>query len=323
MGSYRRRRSSNSTRETVVNSPAPRADRRRPVPGRAIGRRIAALDPVRDNEEITRLSLEVRYGDAFFVHAAYTVAFARQVAVPSIARIVYRGGTGDLMKNVGRRNEDTLLYFGEMLRHGHSSARGRAVIARMEQIHSRFGIADDDKLYTLASLVFESDRILDGFGIDRITAAERLARYHFWRGVGEQMRLSVPESPSAFLAWTLDYEERHYRYTAGGRALVDQLFADWRQRWFPGPLRRAAEPVLLSVFDRRLRDTHRLPDPPARLVRTFGLLLPPYLTVAELRPHRLDRSWVDHFVADRPQPLDFSTIGHQRPAERRAASQLA
>lgn len=29
---------------------------------------------------------------------------------------------------------------------------------RMEWIHSRFGVSDDDKLYTLASLAFEADR---------------------------------------------------------------------------------------------------------------------------------------------------------------------
>lgn len=288
---------------------SPLADRRL-VSGRAIARRMAALDPVRDSSEATHLSVEVLYGDAIFVHAAYTVAFARQVAIPSISRIVYRTGTGDMMRNVRKRNDDTLLFFGEMLRNGHASERGRAVIDRMERIHSRFGISDDDKLYTLASLALEADRILDHLGLARFTAAEKLARYHFWRGVGEYMGLTVPSTPEQFLAWTLDYERR-FAFTDGGRALVDQLFVDWRQRWFPGRLNRFGDPVLLLLLDEPLRAAHRLPDPPARLAQVAPRVVQAYLAIQAMRPHRPGRSWVDHFAGDRGQPLDFAHIGHR------------
>lgn len=293
---------------------SPLADRRL-VSGRAVARRLAELDPVRDNEEATHLSIEVRYGDAFFVHAAYTVAFARQVAIPSISRVVYRKGTGDMMHNVRRRNDDTLLFFGEMLRNGHRSARGRAAIDRMEQIHRRFRISDEDKLYTLASLALEADRILDHLGLDVFTDAERLSRYHFWRGVGEYMGLTVPPTRDAFLAWTFDYERSRYGHTEGGRALVDQLFADWRGRWFPGPLGRFGDAVLLLLLDQPLRAVHRLPDPPRRLVQLAPYVVRPYFAVQALRPHRPTRSWTDHFAGDRAVPLDLSTLGY-RPRTR-------
>ena len=45
--------------------------------GYAIKRRIAALDPVEDNEEAARLTFEVLYGDPIGVHAAYLVGFSR------------------------------------------------------------------------------------------------------------------------------------------------------------------------------------------------------------------------------------------------------
>jgi hypothetical protein len=62
--------------------------------GRWTGRRrIASLDPERDNEQLTHLSLEVLYGDPMFVHASYLVAFLRQVAAPSIAQVVYSRST--------------------------------------------------------------------------------------------------------------------------------------------------------------------------------------------------------------------------------------
>ncbi|MEU1203848.1 oxygenase MpaB family protein [Nocardia sp. NPDC005825] len=281
------------------------------ISGRALTRRLAGLDPVRENEEATRLSIEVRYGDALFVHAAYTVAFARQVAIPSISRVVYRRGTGDMMHDVRRRNDDTLVFFGEMLRHGHSSVSGRAAIDRMEAIHSRFGISDQDKLYTLASLAFEADRILEHLGLSVFNDADRLARFHFWRGVGERMGLEVPATRTELLAWTLDYENAHYAYTEGGRALVDQLFDDWRQRWFPGPLRRLADSALLLVLDDQLRATHRLPDPPAAAQRIAPPIINSYMKVQSARPHRLDRSWVDHFRRDDAGPVDLEQIGYR------------
>lgn len=285
---------------------------RRIVSGRALARRMAALDPIADHEELTHLSLEVRYGDPLFVHAAYTIAFARQVAIPTIARTVYRGGTGDMMLDVRRRNNDTLVFFGEMLRHGHSSDRGRAVIDRMEQIHSRFGISQDDKLFTLGSLAFEADRILGTLGIEVFTSAEDLARYHFWRGVGERMGLDVPVGREEFYRWTLDYEREHMNTTTAGRVLVEQLLRDWRQRWFPGPLHHLAAPTLLALFDRPLRAVHQLPESPELLTRSMSRLAKPYLDYQAARPHRLQRSWSDHFGAGHPRLPDLATLGHQR-----------
>lgn len=277
---------------------------------RALTRRMAALDPVDDHEELTRLSLEVRYGDALFAHAAYTVAFIRQVALPSIARIVYRTGTGDLMQNVRRRNDHTLLFFGEMLRNGYTHPAGKAAIDRMEQIHSRFGITDDDKLYTLASLALEADRITEHLGLDIFTPPEMEARFRFWRGVGQVMELQVPETRAELVGWTHAYEDG-YAYTDGGRALVDQLFADWRERWFRGPLRRYSDDILLAILDEPLRTAHRLPHPPAWAIRAVPPLLRAYARLQALRPHRLRRSWVDHFGGIHGQPLQITDYGHQ------------
>jgi hypothetical protein len=50
--------------------------------GYALKRRIAALDPEEDHEEVARLTLEVLYGDPIGVHAALLIGFSRQVAVP-------------------------------------------------------------------------------------------------------------------------------------------------------------------------------------------------------------------------------------------------
>ncbi len=69
---------------------AARVARKRQI-GYALKRRIAALDPEEDHEEVARLTLEVLYGDPIGVHAGLLIGFSRQVAVPSIAHVIHRG----------------------------------------------------------------------------------------------------------------------------------------------------------------------------------------------------------------------------------------
>src|ERR1700684_2497318 len=80
--------------------------------GYALKRRIAALDPAADHEEVARLTLEVLYGDPMGVHAGLLIGFSRQVAVPSIARVIYRGGGGETLHDVARWIEDPLALLG-------------------------------------------------------------------------------------------------------------------------------------------------------------------------------------------------------------------
>jgi len=58
---------------------AARVARKRQL-GYGLKRRIAALDPEEDHEEVARLTLEVLSGDPFAVHAGLLIGFSRQVA---------------------------------------------------------------------------------------------------------------------------------------------------------------------------------------------------------------------------------------------------
>jgi hypothetical protein len=265
--------------------------------GYAIRRRIAALDPVEDNEEAARLTFEVLYGDPIAVHAAYLVGFSRQLAVPSIARVIYRGGGGENLRDVARRTDDTLTLFGAFLRWGHSSPQGRAAIARMEQIHARFAITDEQKRYTLATLIFEPERIGRHLGFDPLTANQREAAWHFWRGVAEQMPLGgLPPTAGELWRWMLEYEREHWRYTDEGRRVVDQFFEDWTTRWFPRRVTGLGRQALLALMGEDLRAVLRLEDPSRRvewLLRASARAYPPLTSVRRLPT---GRSWMDYFA---------------------------
>jgi hypothetical protein len=298
---------------------AARVARKRQL-GYALKQRIAALDPEEDHAEVARLTLDVLYGEPIAVHAGYLIGFSRQVAVPSIARVIYRGGGGDNLRDVARRTDDTLALFGAFLKWGPSSPEGRAAIARMERIHDRFSITDEQKRYTLATLIFEPDRIAQHLGLDQYTAGQREAIWRFWMSVAEQMPLGgLPATPEKLRRWMLDYEHEHWRHTDGGRNVVDRFFEDWTTRWFPRRARRLGRQILLALMDEDLRTVLHLETPSKpveQLVRASARVSSPLMLV---RPFRSDRSWLDYFGRHHMGHVgvpDFERMGHRDEAGR-------
>jgi hypothetical protein len=106
------------------------------------------------------------------------------MAVPSIAAVVHRNGRGPMIQDTRKRNDDSMVFFGEFMKHGYTSERGKAAIARLNEIHAPFPITNDQSLYTLAALSFEADRILAWLGIPMLTDDEKVANQLFWLGVG-------------------------------------------------------------------------------------------------------------------------------------------
>jgi hypothetical protein len=142
----------------------------------------------------------------------------------------------------------------------------------MEKIHSRFAITDEQKLYTLATLIFEAERIGRHLGFDPLTAIQREASWRFWRGVAEQMPLGgLPPTAEKLWRWMLEYEREHWRYTDDGRRVVDRFFED-------------------------LRAVLRLEDPSRRVERLLRTSARAYLPLTLVRPLPMDRSWMDYFA---------------------------
>ncbi|WP_196054835.1 oxygenase MpaB family protein [Nocardia aurantiaca] len=284
----------------------------------SISRELERLDPERDNERMTHLLVEVRYGNSIFAAVVYTLAFMRQMSIPSIMRPVYRRGTGDIVRATRQRNDDTLVFFGEIMRSGHSSGRGAEVIDRMNEIHARYKIDNHQNLYTLASLILEAQRIGDALGMEVMSSRERDALYYFWRGVGERMGITdFPATKEEFLEWVLQYERDNAAYSEGG-ALIARLLLDDLALRFPKPLRWASTPLVLALCDEGLLRAHRLPRPP-RWQRALGVAaMRGFLVGVRVLPDPPDRSWVDQFGADTAYP-DFARIGQQRVGPRRTA----
>lgn len=221
---------------------------------------MRGLHPQRDAQRIVHLAFEVRYGMPLFTYAMFSLAFARQVAVPEIAEVLYRGGKGLIVTDTRKRNDDTLIFFGELFRHGDTPA-GRAIANRLKQMHDRFGIPNDLHLYTLATLMCEPDRVsrrLCGQAV--LTEQENEAMFEFWRVMGGHMGISeMPASFEATRQWMEEFERRRYGHSAAGEAVTRALAQEFSARWFPAPLQRWGQGLYYGLFDAPLAQAHHAP----------------------------------------------------------------
>lgn len=269
---------------------------------------IAKLDPRREDAEITHLSLEVLM-PPLLTHIGYASAGARTVAVPRVADRILRDGRGDQVRRPRQRDADTLTFFGELIRRGHRSAAGRAACERIQGIHrSVKGVLNEDQIYTLCTLIFQSEHLAAAMGRPSYTDVENEARLNFWLGVAGGMQLrEVPETRSELLSWMKDYERRYFEPSSQGRKAADAHIRGI-EGWFPGPIKPLAQSVVVATMDDDLRECLGYRPAAPALVTTMRAGWRGLSLLTPLRPVRLDSSWVKSFSRVGPQP-DLDSLG--------------
>ncbi len=276
-------------------------------------REIAQLDPARDDERIVRLMNEVRFGWPPIAAAFYTVAFARQVAVPSIAYILHRGGRSPVFTQSRKRNDDTLVFFAEFFHHGHSSARGREAVDRMQEIHGHFPITQEDSLYTLSTIITEGPRAGALVGTQPLSWVEREANATFWSGIGAHMGLpGLPWSYADALDYALTYEREHWGHTTAGQAVARAVIEDYIARWVPERLRSRAFTAFCVLLGPELRAVHRFPEPSPLQERLVLGALRGYLRLVDLLPDRRART-LTHAFGDYGMCPHLPDVGYHPP----------
>ncbi len=223
---------------------------------------IERLDPLRDHQRIVFLS--TRFDFPFDTTRSLEFALFRTFCVPSISALLDR--TGEFQLRAQKRYDDTDIIVSEMMEHGYDSERGGRAIRRMNEVHGRFKISNNDFLYVLSTFIYEPIRWNERFGWRRMTEKERLAMFYFWRQVGQRMNIqNIPEDLAEFERYNIEYEERHYRYTEANHRVgmaVRDMFASWLP--FPG---RLVRPVIYCMMDDRLLEGFGFPKPSPRLRR--------------------------------------------------------
>lgn len=286
--------------------------------GHALRRYVDSLDPDRDDEEIAGLIANSLFADAYFAHSIYLVTFARQISVPAIAKVLYRSGQGDIVTRPRRRNNDTIVYFTEFYRRGYSSPEGIEAIERMEAIHDRFLISEELKLYTLATVMLEPDRLALQFGKDPFSTVDKQARWNFWCGIAGVMGLTMPAaSREGFLQWMIDFEAENYAPSADAQGCYRGLLQDWLRwypSWVPGREWMAAQ-SLSALLDPPVRSVVGAAPPVAPVRLQVKLVARAYLESTPVRVFRKDRNLINFFGREHSDPRSLEGVGHD-PAPR-------
>jgi hypothetical protein len=222
---------------------------------------ILSLDPVHDHKRIVHL--DVCYEFPWDTTRSLELALFRTFGVPSIARLL--DSTGEFDRAAQKRYDDTDLIISTILEDGYDSETGVRALRRMNQIHGRFEISNDDFLYVLSTFVLEPIRWNERFGWRRMVEAERLASFHCWREIGRRMNIrDVPERYDELVAFNAEYERRHFAPAPEtGRLGVQgqELFA----AWFPQPARPLVRRSIHALLDEPLRHAFGYPEPPPGL----------------------------------------------------------
>jgi len=185
--------------------------------GETAADRIASLDAVRDCREIALLLSSREF--SWDIERALEFALFRTYAVPSISGLLTK--TGEFEHRPRKRYDDTELILAEIMESGFDSDRGRRALARMNDMHGRFRIADSDLLYVLSTFVFEPIRWLQRYGRRPMTAHEQLAWFNYYRGLGERMKIAgIPEDLDDFRRFNERYEADNFRFAESNKTVA-------------------------------------------------------------------------------------------------------
>lgn len=246
-------------------------------------RQISALDPVQDCREI--VFLLTCYEFPWDIERALEFALFRTYAVPSISSLLDK--TGEFARRPRKRYDDTELILAEILENGFDSRRGRAALARMNQMHGRFPISNGDFLYVLSTFVFEPIRWIERFGWRALTQQEKLAIFHYYRELGGHMHIrDIPEDIREFERYNRNYEAQHFGY-ADTNQRIGSITRDLLLGFYlPRRIIPLGRPIVHALMDKPLLRAMGFPQPPDLLRRTVVAALKLRAWVLERLPER-------------------------------------
>jgi hypothetical protein len=213
---------------------------------------------------VEEFTLELRLANA--------LAYVRTCASPRVAALLLH--TGHVQHASTKRAVDTALFVYELLHHGVDSPQGREVVRRLNAMHHRWSIRNDDSLWVLGTFAVLGPRMVDALGWRRLTDDEHRACVDWWREVGTRMGITgIPETPADFADHFRSYEVAHLRRTEAGQALLEASW-DVMTAELPEGLRPVSRLLAAALTDEPARSALGLPrvGAPARTALRLALV---------------------------------------------------
>jgi ER-bound oxygenase mpaB/B'/Rubber oxygenase, catalytic domain len=249
---------------------------------RGVVEEIEGLDPERDFERISFLS--TNHDFPWDVEQSLSLAFFKTYGIPTISELLDR--TGEFRERAQRRYDDTELILAEILDNGIDSNRGRKATGRMNRMHGRFPIRNEDYLYVLATFVLVPLRWNRKYGWRRYTRQEELATLNYWHALGRRMNIrDIPDTIEKLEAWSDEFERTNLRFSESSRHVADDTLGLFLS-WYPALLRPLIRPAVLALLDDELLDAFGYRHPPAWLRSGLDLALRARARIVARLPRR-------------------------------------
>lgn len=221
---------------------------------------IRSLDPRVDHHAIYRTTALVEF--PFDTRLGLALAFWRTFGVPSIARTLH--SSGETTHRTARRADDTKILMYTLIDKGLEHGDGRAAVRRINQLHRRFAITNDEHRYVLGTFIFAGLRFLDRYGWRELCCHERSATYHFYARLGQLMGIAdIPGSLDEYAEFYDAFEREHFRES--GEALELMAATKGILSELPGPLAPLGRSLVDGLLDPPLRAATGASAPPAWL----------------------------------------------------------
>jgi hypothetical protein len=208
-------------------------------------KKILELDPKADCQQIAYLVGCYEY--PWLLQKSLEFALFRTYAVPHTSRVLV--AAGQFEKHGQKRYDDTTLMLSGLTEKGLDSEYARIVIGRMNELHGRWNLKNEDMLYVLSTFIFEPLRWSENFGWRKPTQHERLANFYFWSEIGKRMGIkNIPEKIDDYEAFNIAHEKKHFKYDDANRKIGLATIAVFLS-WYPAFLRPLVHQVILSFMD--------------------------------------------------------------------------
>jgi hypothetical protein len=104
------------------------------------------------------------------------------------------------------------------------SYSGRLALQRLNALHGRYNIANDDSIYTLGLFFLEPEKFTRQSDWRGWTCHEKLAQFNYWHAIGQRMNIhSLPSSFDEWQEWTEQYELKHMRFDESNVRVAEPL----------------------------------------------------------------------------------------------------
>lgn len=178
---------------------------------------------------------------AFEFKWAHATALYRTFAVPRMAELLV--STGEIERDTKKRQLDTGLLMYELFAAGLDSPRGREALRKINRMHRRWTIAEEDYAYSLAIFVVVPARFIDRYGWRPMKTEERGVLAAWYHQLGRRMGIAdAPEIYQDYERVFDDYEATNLAWSPQGEQLMRRT-ADALGELYPAPLRPLADTV--------------------------------------------------------------------------------